>query len=87
MYYQAVKCMTNNRLSQVKGFTRMICEKDIYFAHTDGCAFCLLCVPVELAQMWPERPSFVSSDNRDVHVPPELSGLIQEPHIQLSNER
>ncbi|XP_071378410.1 synaptotagmin-like protein 2 isoform X6 [Centroberyx affinis] len=42
---------------------------------------------LELSQMLPERPSFVSSENQEVFIPPELSGLIQEPVRRLSNER
>ncbi|KAM4620516.1 synaptotagmin-like protein 2 isoform 3-T4 [Polymixia lowei] len=42
---------------------------------------------VERSQMWAEPPSFVGSGNKDVYVPPELSGLIQEPHMQLTNQR
>lgn len=41
---------------------------------------------LELSQMWPARPSFVSSDNQDVFVPPELSGLIDEPQEQLGDK-
>uniref|UniRef100_A0AAY5KBD6 RabBD domain-containing protein n=1 Tax=Esox lucius TaxID=8010 RepID=A0AAY5KBD6_ESOLU len=33
---------------------------------------------LELSQMWSERPSFVNSENQDVYVPPELSGLLEE---------
>lgn len=35
-------------------------------------------VLVELSQILPEKPSFVASGNQEVHIPPELRGLIQE---------
>ncbi|KAM3868716.1 uncharacterized protein sytl2a [Diretmus argenteus] len=41
---------------------------------------------LELSQTLTERPSFVSSGNQEVFVPPQLSGLIQEPHVQRSND-
>lgn len=47
----------------------------------------LFCVAVELSKILPERPSFVSSENKEVFVPSQLSGLIQEPEVQLSSER
>lgn len=40
---------------------------------------------LELSQIVPERPSFVSSENKDVFVPAVLSGLLQEPRTQLCN--
>ncbi|XP_071023281.1 synaptotagmin-like protein 2 isoform X6 [Oncorhynchus clarkii lewisi] len=40
---------------------------------------------LELSQMWAERPSFVNSENQDVYVPPELSGLLEEPLAQHKN--
>ncbi|XP_045573280.1 synaptotagmin-like protein 2 isoform X10 [Salmo salar] len=40
---------------------------------------------LELSQMWGERPSFVNSENQDVYVPPELSGLLEEPPAQHNN--
>ncbi|XP_055082791.1 synaptotagmin-like protein 2 isoform X1 [Periophthalmus magnuspinnatus] len=51
---------------------------------------------LELSQIAPQRPSFVSSDNKDVFVPAVLSGLLQEPlttpdnnwdHVQNSYEQ
>ncbi|XP_071317196.1 synaptotagmin-like protein 2 isoform X5 [Trachinotus anak] len=42
---------------------------------------------LELSQILPEKSSFVSSENKEVFVPPVLCGLLQEPHLQLSNER
>lgn len=45
----------------------------------------MFCVVVELSQMWAERPSFVNSENQDVYVPPELSGLLEEPLAQHKN--
>ncbi|XP_070772895.1 synaptotagmin-like protein 2 isoform X4 [Enoplosus armatus] len=42
---------------------------------------------LELSQMLPERPSFVSSESKDVFVPPVLCGLLQEPRSHLSNQR
>ncbi|XP_040005497.1 synaptotagmin-like protein 2 isoform X2 [Xiphias gladius] len=43
----------------------------------------VLCAAVELSQILPEKSSFVSSENKEVFVPPVLCGLLQE----LSNER
>ncbi|XP_020790240.2 synaptotagmin-like protein 2 isoform X2 [Boleophthalmus pectinirostris] len=40
---------------------------------------------LELSQMMPERPSFVSSENQDVFVPAVLSGLLQEPRTPPGN--
>lgn len=40
---------------------------------------------LELSQIVPERPSFVSSENKDVFVPAVLSGLLQEPRTHLCN--
>uniref|UniRef100_A0A8C9RU78 Synaptotagmin-like protein 2 n=1 Tax=Scleropages formosus TaxID=113540 RepID=A0A8C9RU78_SCLFO len=37
---------------------------------------------LELTQMWEERPSFVNSGNKEVFVPAELSGLLEEPAAQ-----
>ncbi|KAI3373680.1 hypothetical protein L3Q82_021958 [Scortum barcoo] len=42
---------------------------------------------LELSQILPEKPSFVCSENKEVFVPPALCGVLQEPHMQLSNER
>ncbi|KAM9846914.1 uncharacterized protein sytl2a isoform 2-T3 [Aulostomus maculatus] len=42
---------------------------------------------LELSKILPEEPSFVSSDNKEVFVPPLLSGLLQEPHMQSSHDR
>ncbi|KAG7483596.1 hypothetical protein MATL_G00040050 [Megalops atlanticus] len=42
---------------------------------------------LELTGMWTEKPSFVNSGIRDVFVPPELSGLIDEPSRQPKEER
>uniref|UniRef100_UPI0037E8F903 uncharacterized protein sytl2a isoform X2 n=1 Tax=Semicossyphus pulcher TaxID=241346 RepID=UPI0037E8F903 len=42
---------------------------------------------LELSQVLPEKPSFVSSENKEVFVPPVLCGLLQEPHTELSNDR
>ncbi|XP_051257398.1 synaptotagmin-like protein 2 isoform X7 [Dicentrarchus labrax] len=41
---------------------------------------------LELSQILPEKPSFVSSENKEVFVPAVLCGVLQEPHMQLSNE-
>uniref|UniRef100_A0A3P8T6N0 Synaptotagmin-like protein 2 n=1 Tax=Amphiprion percula TaxID=161767 RepID=A0A3P8T6N0_AMPPE len=41
---------------------------------------------LELSQMLPEKSSFVSSENKEVFVPPVLCGLLQEPHVQLNME-
>ncbi|TDH04535.1 hypothetical protein EPR50_G00133750 [Perca flavescens] len=37
---------------------------------------------LELSQVWPEKPSYVSSENKDVFVPPVLCGVLQEPEYQ-----
>ncbi|XP_068456449.1 synaptotagmin-like protein 2 isoform X2 [Clinocottus analis] len=42
---------------------------------------------LELSQISPEKPSFVSSVNKEVFVPPALCGILQEPHTQPSDER
>ncbi|XP_062262397.1 synaptotagmin-like protein 2 isoform X5 [Platichthys flesus] len=42
---------------------------------------------LELSQILPEQSSFVSSENKEVFVPPVLCGLLQEPHSQLSSGR
>ncbi|XP_042355103.1 synaptotagmin-like protein 2 isoform X2 [Plectropomus leopardus] len=42
---------------------------------------------LELSQILPEKPSFVSSENKEVFVPPVLCGVLQEPHMQLSHQR
>ncbi|XP_034034741.1 synaptotagmin-like protein 2 isoform X7 [Thalassophryne amazonica] len=42
---------------------------------------------LEISQVAPERPSFIASENKEVFVPPELSGLLQEPHRQPSTKR
>lgn len=42
---------------------------------------------LELSQILPEKPSFVSSENKEVFVPPVLRGVLQEPHRQLCNEK
>ncbi|KAF7642361.1 hypothetical protein LDENG_00259400 [Lucifuga dentata] len=42
---------------------------------------------LEISRISPERPSFVSNDSKEVFLPAELSGLIQEPHMPLSSDR
>ncbi|XP_050934586.1 synaptotagmin-like protein 2 isoform X10 [Lates calcarifer] len=42
---------------------------------------------LELCQILPEKSSFVSSENKEVFIPPVLCGLLQESHLHLSNER
>ncbi|XP_026184390.1 synaptotagmin-like protein 2 isoform X3 [Mastacembelus armatus] len=42
---------------------------------------------LELSQMLKEKSSFISSENKEVFVPPVLRGVLQEPHIKLSNEK
>ncbi|KAF1379008.1 hypothetical protein PFLUV_G00196610 [Perca fluviatilis] len=37
---------------------------------------------LELSQIWPEKPSYVSSENKDVFAPPVLCGVLQEPEYQ-----
>ncbi|XP_068577493.1 synaptotagmin-like protein 2 isoform X4 [Cebidichthys violaceus] len=41
---------------------------------------------LELSQILPEKPSFVSSENKEVFIPPALCGILQE-EMQLSDER
>ncbi|XP_062392636.1 synaptotagmin-like protein 2 isoform X3 [Sardina pilchardus] len=41
----------------------------------------------ELSKVWAEKPSFVNSGNRDVFIPPELAGIIDEPQAQSKNQR
>ncbi|XP_076131293.1 synaptotagmin-like protein 2 isoform X2 [Alosa pseudoharengus] len=42
----------------------------------------------ELSKVWAEKPSFVNSGNRDVFLPPELAGIIDdEPQTQSKNQR
>ncbi|XP_048093762.1 synaptotagmin-like protein 2 isoform X4 [Alosa alosa] len=40
----------------------------------------------ELSKVWAEKPSFVNSGNRDVFLPPELAGIIDEPQTQSKNQ-
>ncbi|XP_070700020.1 synaptotagmin-like protein 2 isoform X3 [Pempheris klunzingeri] len=42
---------------------------------------------LEISQILPEKASFVSSENEEVFVPPVLCGVLQEPHIQFSDDR
>ncbi|KAM9728217.1 synaptotagmin-like protein 1 [Menidia menidia] len=42
---------------------------------------------MELSHILPERSSFVSSENKEVFVPPVLCGLLQEPDRNLSGHR
>ncbi|KAG7237383.1 hypothetical protein INR49_032428 [Caranx melampygus] len=42
---------------------------------------------LELTQILPEKSSFVSSDNKEVFVPPVLRGVLQESQLQLSSRR
>ncbi|XP_041657053.1 synaptotagmin-like protein 2 isoform X2 [Cheilinus undulatus] len=41
---------------------------------------------LELSHSRQERPSFVSSENREVVVPPVLQGVLQDPQLELSEE-
>ncbi|XP_028277809.1 synaptotagmin-like protein 2 isoform X8 [Parambassis ranga] len=41
---------------------------------------------LELSHILPENSSFVGSENKEVFIPPELCGLLQEPHLQLHSE-
>ncbi|XP_067288612.1 synaptotagmin-like protein 2 isoform X9 [Pseudorasbora parva] len=42
---------------------------------------------LELSQRWSEKPSCVYGEKKDVYIPPELSGLIEDPSTQSQNER
>ncbi|XP_015196831.2 uncharacterized protein sytl2a isoform X5 [Lepisosteus oculatus] len=42
---------------------------------------------LELSQSKAEKPSFVNSEKRDIFIPPELSGLIEEPEEEQEEER
>lgn len=42
---------------------------------------------LELSQRWDDKPSFVNREKRDVFIPPELVGLIEEPSTQSRNDR
>ncbi|XP_030648072.1 synaptotagmin-like protein 2 [Chanos chanos] len=42
---------------------------------------------LELSQIWAEKSSFVNSENKDVFVPPELSGLIEEQPAETKTKR
>ncbi|XP_073730427.1 synaptotagmin-like protein 2 isoform X11 [Misgurnus anguillicaudatus] len=41
----------------------------------------------ELSNRWDEKPSLVNSERRDVFIPPELMGLIEDPSTQSRNDR
>ncbi|XP_065115017.1 synaptotagmin-like protein 2 isoform X2 [Paramisgurnus dabryanus] len=41
----------------------------------------------ELSHRWDEKPSLVNSERRDVFIPPELMGLIEDPSTQSRNDR
>ncbi|KAK7120597.1 hypothetical protein R3I94_020554 [Phoxinus phoxinus] len=42
---------------------------------------------LELSQRWSEKSSCVYGEKKDVYIPPELSGLIEDPSTQSQNER
>uniref|UniRef100_A0A672KZV7 Synaptotagmin-like protein 2 n=1 Tax=Sinocyclocheilus grahami TaxID=75366 RepID=A0A672KZV7_SINGR len=42
---------------------------------------------LELSQRWSEKPSCVYGEKKDVYIPPELLGLIEDPSTQSHNER
>ncbi|XP_056096144.1 synaptotagmin-like protein 2 isoform X7 [Rhinichthys klamathensis goyatoka] len=42
---------------------------------------------LELSQRWSEKSSRVYGEKKDVYIPPELSGLIEDPSTQSQNER
>ncbi|KAG1970550.1 synaptotagmin-like protein [Pimephales promelas] len=42
---------------------------------------------LELSQRWSEKSSCVYGEKKDVYIPPELSGLIEDPSSQSQNER
>ncbi|KAK1882289.1 Synaptotagmin-like protein 2 [Dissostichus eleginoides] len=42
---------------------------------------------LELSHMVPEKPTFVSSENPEMFVPPVLCGLLHEPPMQPSSDR
>lgn len=41
----------------------------------------------EISQRWSEPSSCVYDGKKDVYIPPELSGLIEDPSTQSQNER
>uniref|UniRef100_A0A8C1G6Q9 RabBD domain-containing protein n=1 Tax=Cyprinus carpio TaxID=7962 RepID=A0A8C1G6Q9_CYPCA len=42
---------------------------------------------LELSQRWSEKPSCVYGEKKDVYIPPELLGLIEDPSTESHNER
>ncbi|TNN80097.1 Synaptotagmin-like protein 2 [Liparis tanakae] len=42
---------------------------------------------LELSQILPEKPSFVSSENKEVFVPPALSGILQQPSDERNEKQ
>ncbi|XP_059395267.1 synaptotagmin-like protein 2 isoform X6 [Carassius carassius] len=42
---------------------------------------------LELSQRWSEKPSCVYGEKKDVYIPPELLGLIEDPSTVSHNER
>ncbi|XP_052422508.1 synaptotagmin-like protein 2 isoform X4 [Carassius gibelio] len=42
---------------------------------------------LELSQRWSEKPSSVYGEKKDVYIPPELLGLIEDPSTESHNER
>uniref|UniRef100_A0A8C1KB59 Synaptotagmin-like protein 2 n=1 Tax=Cyprinus carpio TaxID=7962 RepID=A0A8C1KB59_CYPCA len=42
---------------------------------------------LELSQRWSEKPSCVYGEKKDVYIPPELLGIIEDPSTQSHNER
>ncbi|XP_048036376.1 synaptotagmin-like protein 2 isoform X13 [Megalobrama amblycephala] len=42
---------------------------------------------LELTQRWSEKPTCVYGEKKDVYIPPELSGLIEDLSTQSQNER
>ncbi|KAF3841561.1 hypothetical protein F7725_007423 [Dissostichus mawsoni] len=48
---------------------------------------CMAVLSLELSHMVPEKPTFVSSENPEMFVPPVLCGLLQESPMQPSSDR
>uniref|UniRef100_A0A8C1TBS8 Synaptotagmin-like protein 2 n=1 Tax=Cyprinus carpio TaxID=7962 RepID=A0A8C1TBS8_CYPCA len=42
---------------------------------------------LELSQRWSEKPSCVYGEKKDVYIPPELLGIIEDPSTRSHNER
>ncbi|ROL54317.1 Synaptotagmin-like protein 2 [Anabarilius grahami] len=47
----------------------------------------IISIILELTQRWSEKPTCVYGEKKDVYIPPELSGLIEDLSTQSQNER